>query len=70
MLRTSIEKMRENGFKLTNKRSRSYPTLTITDADNADDIALLANALAQVEILLHSLERTAVGIIKQVTSPH
>ena len=29
----------------------------ITDADFADDIALLANALTLVESLLHSLEK-------------
>ena len=33
-----------------------------TDADYADDIAILANASAQAETLLHSLERAAAGI--------
>ena len=33
-----------------------------TDADYADDIVLLANAPAQAETLLHSLERAASGI--------
>ena len=47
---------------LTKKRSRRYPAKTITDADYADDIALMANAPAQAETLLHSLERTAAGI--------
>ena len=54
--------MKENGFKLTNERSRSYPTKTITDADYTDDIALLANTPAQAETLLHNLERAAAGI--------
>ena len=36
-LRTSIDKIRENGFELTKKRSRRYPATTITDADYADD---------------------------------
>ena len=62
VLRTSIEKMKENGFKLSKKRSRSYPAKTITDVDYADDIALLANAPAQAETLLHRLERAAAGI--------
>ena len=35
---------------------------TITDADYADDIALLANTPNQTETLLHSLERYAAGI--------
>ena len=46
VLRTSIDKIKENGFKLTKERSRRYPAKTITDADYADDIALLANAPA------------------------
>ena len=61
-LRTSIDKIRENGFGLTKKRSRRYPAKTITDADNADDIAILANTPNQAETLLHSLERAAAGI--------
>ena len=47
---------------MTKKRSRRYPAKTITDIDYADDIAILANAPAQAETLLHSLERAAVGI--------
>ena len=61
VLRTSIDKIKENGFQLTKERSRKYPAKTITDADYADDIALLANAPTQAESLLHSLERAAAG---------
>ena len=35
---------------------------TITNADYADDIAILANTPNQAETLLHSLERAAAGI--------
>ena len=62
VLRTSIDKIRENGFELTKKRSKRYPAKTITDADYADDLALLANTPNQAETLLHSLERAAAGI--------
>ena len=62
VLRTSIDKIRENGFELTKKRSRKYTAKTITDADYADDIAILANTPDQAETLLHSLERAAAGI--------
>ena len=62
MLRTSIDKIKENGFKLTKERSRRYLAKAITDVDYADDIALLANAPAQAETRLHRLERTAAGI--------
>ena len=58
VLRTSIDKIEENGFELTKKLSRSYPAKTITDADYADDIAILTNT----ETLLHSLERPSAGI--------
>ena len=62
VLRTSIDKIRENGFELTKKRSKRYPARTITDADYADAIALLANTPNQAETLLHSLERSAADI--------
>ena len=60
--RTSINKMKDNGFKLTKERSRRYTAQTITDADYTEDIALLANTPAQVEPLLYSLERAGTGI--------
>ena len=59
VLRTSIDKIKENGFELTKKRSRRYPATTITDADYA---AILANTPDQAETLLHSLERAAASI--------
>ena len=62
MLRTSIDKIKENGFELTKKRSRRYPAKTVTDADYADDIAVLVNTPTEAEKLLHSLERAAAGI--------
>ena len=62
MLRTSIDKIKENGYELTKKRSRRYPAKTTTDTDYADDIAILANAPAQAETPLHSLERTTASI--------
>ena len=39
-----------------------YPAKTITDADSADDMAILANTPVQTETLLHSLEPVAAGI--------
>ena len=38
VLRTSIDKIRENAFELTKKRSKRYPAKTINDADYADDL--------------------------------
>ena len=62
VLKISIDKIREKGFKLTKQRSRRNPAKTITDADYADDIAILANTPNQAETLLHSLERVTAGI--------
>ena len=62
VLRTSIDRIKENGFKLTKKRSRRNPAKTITDADYANDIVILANAPTQAKTLLYSLEQAAAGI--------
>ena len=69
VLRTSIDKIKEKGFKLTKERSRRYSAKTITNTDYADDIALLANAPAQPETRLQSLERAAASIGLQVNAP-
>ena len=50
VLRTSIDKMKNSGFKLTKERSRRYPAQTITNVDYADDITLLAT---NVYICMH-----------------
>ena len=68
VLRTSTDKIRENGFELTKKRSRRYPAKTITDTDYADDITILANTPNQAETLLHSLERATAGICLHVNA--
>ena len=68
VLRTSIDKIKENGFKLTKERSRRYLAKTITNADYANDIALLANAAAQAETLLHSLKWATAGISLHVNA--
>ena len=56
IIRTSIDKIKENSFKLTKESRRRYPAKTITDTDYADYMVLLANAPAQAKTLLHSLE--------------
>ena len=84
VLRTSIDKISENGFELTKKRSRRYPAKTITDADYADDLVILANTptkpkhycivwneppQALASMLMHT-KRNICAIITQATSPH
>ena len=50
--------MKESGFTSAKRKNHTVPH-TVTDADYADDIALLANPPAQAETLLHGLERVA-----------
>ena len=83
VLRTSIDKIKENGFDLTKKRSRMYPAKTIADADadHADDIAILANTPNQAETVwneppqalvfmsMHT-KRNICAIIKQAKFPN
>ena len=45
-----------------------YLAKTITDADCADDIAILANTPNQAETLLHSFEQAAAGICLHVNA--
>ena len=44
------------------KEAEDTPAKTITDANYADDIAILANTPNQAKTLLHRLERAATGI--------
>ena len=62
VLRTSIDEIKEHDFNKQKKEAVGTTAKTITDADYADDIVLLANPPAQAETLLHSLERAAAGI--------
>ena len=55
VLRTSIDKIKENGFKLQRKEGTPQKHIRTSTA-------LLANAPAQAETLLHCLERAAAGI--------
>ena len=60
--------MKENGFTRKKKkkkkgRSRRYLTKTMTDADSADDLTILANTSAQAKSRLHSKEQAAAGNI-------
>ena len=52
------------------KKSRRYSIETMTYADYADDLALLANIPAQAKSLLYSLEQPAGGIGLSVNANH
>ena len=66
VLRTSVDLEKGNGLTLQKPRSRRYPSVHITDADYADDLALFADTVTQAESLLHGLEKAAKGIGLQV----
>ena len=66
--RTSIDLMKENGFTLKKPKSRRYSAVTISDADYADDLALLASTPTEAESLLHCLDQAAKGIGLNVNS--
>ena len=59
VLWTSIDLIKENGFSLKMARNRRYLEETITDADYAGDIGLLANTTTSAESMLHSLHQIA-----------
>ena len=84
VLRTSIDEIKKPSFKLTKKRSRRYPAKTITNADYADDIAILANVPAKpkhycivwnkppqalASMSMHTKQNTW-ALIKRATFPH
>ena len=54
-----------HGFTMTPSRSRRYPAEKVTDADFADDLALLSNTIDEAQLMLTSLEEAAraVGLI-------
>ena len=67
VLKTSIDLIKENVFTLKKARSRQI-SRNITDADYADDIALLPNTPIQAESQLHILEQAAVGVVPQMNA--
>ena len=52
----STDLMKENSLTIKKQKAKKYPGETITDADYANDLVLLANAPMQAKCLLHSLE--------------
>ena len=66
VLRTSIDENSELGFTLHPRRSRRHPATILTDADFADDLALLADNSKDAEALLVLLEVAAEAVGLQV----
>ena len=66
VLRTAIDPLKEYGFTLKKRQSRRYPATFITDADYADDLALLSDTTEGASKLLHALEKAASNIGLQI----
>ena len=56
IMRTSVDTINEKGFQYQPRRGSRHPALHITDADFADDIALLSDNLENAQVLLSLLE--------------
>ena len=59
VLRKSLDLNNNNGFQLHPRRSSRNPAVHLTDADFADDLALIANSINNAQTLLNSLESAA-----------
>ena len=62
VLRKSLDTNTELGFTLSKPKSRRYPAVNITDADYADDLAVLTDYLKDATSLLHKIETVASQI--------
>ena len=58
-MRLSVDTISEKGLGYQPRKSTRHPALHVTDADFADDIALLAGSLSDAQALLSSLESAA-----------
>ena len=61
-MRNANTNPQETGFTLNPRRSSRHPAATITDADFADDIALLSDSIEKAQLLLLRVEIAAEGI--------
>ena len=69
VLRKAIDEKLDLGFTLIQRRSRRHPAKKISDADYADDIALLTDYIKDAEATLHSVENLAkvIGLFVNAT---
>ena len=59
VLRHSLDLNNTKGFQLQSRKSSRHPAIHLTDADFADDIALISNTISDAQTLLNSLESAA-----------
>ena len=70
VLWTSIDKMKENGFKLTKERSRKYPAQTITDGSSLkliDKFTYLGSSFSSTEAVINTRLAKALTAIDRLS---
>ena len=68
VLRKAIDEKTDLGFTLIQRKSRRHPAKKISDADYADDIAVLTDYLEDAAKVLHNIEQLAQVIVLYVNS--
>ena len=63
VLLTSIDPLNSCGRILSERKSRRYPAKFITDADYADDLALLSSTIKEASFLLYALEKAVSEVV-------
>ena len=69
VMRTALTNYEDMGFTLDERRSSRNPAIHLTDADFADDLALLSDTIEKAQLLLLRVENAAqiVGLQRNVT---
>ena len=62
VLHIALDSHKDLGFTLKKAQSRRYPAQMITDADYADDLAVLSDRITHAEALLRFVEKTAASV--------
>ena len=62
VLRKSLDLNNTKGFQICPRRSSRHPAIHLTDADFADDIALISSSVENAQVLLNSLESAANNV--------
>ena len=62
VLKMSLDRDNVLGFTLSEKKSKRYPAIKMTDVDYAEDLAIVTDKTSEATILLHKIENTAKEI--------
>ena len=61
-LRTALDGKEDLGFTLRTRRSRRHPAITLSDLGYADDLAALADCVADAQTILAEIEKAAAQV--------